>query len=184
MDRTNNNIMEQLLQLSTFIHHYQRYHFINSDAGKDTHLRVQRRVLSILEIKPEISQKDLVFLLDMCSPSVEERLTELEEIGYITRIPSEGDPKINIVQLTPEGKKATEKAVEKPQDIHTLLDCLGKEEQLQFKGFLERISEELKKQLAKDGIDQHHLTLPHSHMPDGLPHRERHFGKGPIRNYH
>ena len=50
--------------------------------------RGQGRVLSILKLKPEITQKELTYLLDMSKQALGELLKKLENCGYITRTPS------------------------------------------------------------------------------------------------
>ncbi len=65
----------------------------------------QGRILKLLTIKPEISQKELHGMLDISKQSLAETLSKLEKNGFIVREPSEEDRRVLIVKLTEEGKK-------------------------------------------------------------------------------
>lgn len=49
--------------------------------------RGQGRIMSILKMEPEISQKELSYLLDMSKQGLAELLTKLEAAEYITCSP-------------------------------------------------------------------------------------------------
>ena len=64
------------------------------------------RAMAMLKIKPEISQKDLTYLLGMSKQSIAELLLKLEKNEFITRHPSENDKRVMIMRLTEKGEKA------------------------------------------------------------------------------
>ena len=57
-------------------------------------LRGQGRVLALLSAKPETTQRELSFLLDMRQQSLSELLSKLEEKGYVTREKSADDGRV------------------------------------------------------------------------------------------
>ena len=103
--------------------------------------RGQGRVLSILRLKPEISQKDLAYLLDMRGQSLGELLMKLERAGYITRASSEDDRRAMNINLTEAGKAAAEQTEKNQAESVRLFDCLTADEQA-------RLTEILKKLIA------------------------------------
>ena len=70
--------------------------------------RGQGRVLALLKMQPEISQKELAFLLDIRPQSLGELLNKLAANGYIKREPSEKDRRMMLIKLTEAGRKAAE----------------------------------------------------------------------------
>lgn len=132
--------------------------------------RGQGRVLAILKMQPEISQKDLSYLLDMRPQSLGELLTKLEKNGYITRTPSETDRRVMNIKLTKEGTEATEE-IEKKFSFDELFDCLSEEEQKNLSSNLNRIIETLEAQIGDeqterggnpfgDRFGEHHGRMP------------------------
>lgn len=65
----------------------------------------QGRILAILKLKPEISHKELSYLLGISTQSMSELLRKLESKGYVKRVPSEQDRRSMNIILTEEGKK-------------------------------------------------------------------------------
>lgn len=109
----------------------------------------QGRILSLLKMKPEISQKDLSTILNIRSQSIGELLAKLERSGYITRTPSESDRRIIQICLTDEGKEAANQNEEQFESIN-LFSCLSEEEQNTLSDYLKRIIEDLEKQFGDD----------------------------------
>ncbi len=108
--------------------------------------RGQGRVLSILRMKPQISQKELGYLLDMRSQSLGELLGKLEKNGYITRTPSEEDRRTANIHLTAEGAAATDDgSAAREEDIFS---CLNQEERERLNGYLLRIADGLEERFA------------------------------------
>lgn len=134
-DEIRNTITGQLQQLQMLMHRTMVNHFGNRHNPR----RGQGRVLAILKLKPEMSQKELTYLLNMSKQSVAELLMKLEKRGYITREPSEDDKRILTVRLTEEGEKATDNAYASDPDMLTVLDCLNDDELSTFSEYLQRI---------------------------------------------
>lgn len=107
--------------------------------------RGQGRVLSLLKMQPEISQKDLSYILGITPQSLGELLAKLEKNGYITRETSESDRRAMIIKLTPEGRHAAEQT----RDLE-MFSCLGEDEKDILGEYLDRIYESLSKQMGDD----------------------------------
>jgi DNA-binding MarR family transcriptional regulator len=151
------DLMEQFLQFEVLLHRYHTNQFKNFGPLGNPH-RGQGRVLSILKIKNEISQKELGYLLDMRNTSLGELLNKLEQNGYIERSPSTEDRRTSVIRLTPEGKKTADKIDDATNEreqlnLDKVFNCLNKKEQSNLNSYLERISTELKRQLVEQGID-------------------------------
>lgn len=97
--------------------------------------RGQGRVLAMLKIQPEITTKDLSYLLGIRQQSLNELLNKLEKSGYVERRPSEADRRVMVVHLTEKG----ETVQQPPSDYEEILGCLSQEELHQFGSYLERI---------------------------------------------
>jgi DNA-binding MarR family transcriptional regulator len=150
MTETNKDLLEQFMRLDTLLRRYYMIQLHHRGPFGNPH-RGQGRVLSILKLQPEISQKELLYLLDMSKQSLTELLNKLEKSGYITRTPSEADRRAFMVKLTEAGAAATEEAEENQPDMEKLFDALNDQEQEQFSGYVERLITELEKQLGDRG---------------------------------
>ena len=124
--------------------------------------RGQGRILKLLRLTPEISQRDLLELLDMRPQSLGELLGKLERDGYITRAPLEEDRRVMMIRLTEKGACPQEEAPEEAG----LLDCLTGEEQGILEGYLDRMIARLEQVLAEMG--------PHDGPPPPPPHGPHH----------
>lgn len=126
----------------------RRHHMMNH-AGHgpfaDT-TRGQGRVLAMLKIQPEISTKDLSYILGIKVASLNELLNKLEKGGYIVRKPSETDKRIMIIHLTEKGKSAQQADT----DYSSIFNCLSATEQDEFGGYLDRVITALEKQLGAE----------------------------------
>lgn len=120
-------------------------------------LRGQGRVLKLLKIKPEVSQKDLSDILGMRPQSLGELLAKLERGGYITRTQSESDKRAMIIRLTEKGAEAGDQKTEQ-SCFDVLFDCFSEEEQASLSEYLARITHELEKHFAGDR-DKHRRRL-------------------------
>jgi DNA-binding MarR family transcriptional regulator len=100
--------------------------------------RGQGRVLKLLKLKPETTQKELSDLLDMRPQSLGDLLNILEQIGYITRRPSENDKRAMMIRLTEKGANE-EIGDEKQLGFDSLFNCLSEEEQARLREYLKRI---------------------------------------------
>lgn len=128
-------------------HHLQKHaeHGPMADAT-----RGQGRVLAMLKIQPEISTKDLSYLLGIRQQSLNELLNKLERSGYVTRTPSEADKRVMVIHLTEKGKK------EQPAetDIGDVFSCLNEEEQRTFSEYLQRVIAELEARFGDELDDE------------------------------
>ncbi len=141
MSDIKNEVYECLLQLQWILHRRQLHNFGSRRTSRNPR-RGQGRILAILKMKQEISQKELTYLLDMSKQSVAEILAKLERSGFIVREPSEKDRRVSVVKLTAEGAAAADNLSDEPEDMTGLLDCLSDEELQTFHQYLKRILKE------------------------------------------
>jgi DNA-binding MarR family transcriptional regulator len=131
------DLMEQVRRLTHAIgrHHLHQFYafgpFANPHHG-------QGRVLSILKLKEEITQKELGYLLDMRNQSLGELLNKLEKSGYITRTPSAEDKRTTVIRLTETGKASAETADSREDDFG-LFECLNDKDKARLYGYFEQI---------------------------------------------
>lgn len=168
-------LLAKLIRLSELLHrHSHRSHRMHGPVG-DPH-RGQGRVLALLRMRPEISQKELSYLLDIRPQSLGELLAKLERNGFIERAPSETDRRVMNIRLTEEG----EKAAEQPREGDALFKSLNAEEQELLGQYLDRIIAELEEDLAdepagpEDGPHGRHGRPPHPHHGPHGPHGPGH----------
>lgn len=173
------DLMELFIRADALLHRYQGTYFRNFGPFASPH-KGQGRVLSLLKLQPEITQKELGYLLDMRNQSLGELLGKLERSGYITRTPSEKDRRVMNIKLTEEGAKAAEQLDGKQDDVNQIFSCLSDEEQAVLSDYLERLIDALEKTFEEMGIPEHEPGRPCGHSrphPHGHPHqRERDFG--------
>ena len=147
-------------------------YFQNYGPGGDP-ARGQGRVLSLLKMQPEISQKELCYLLGMRQQSLSELLLKLEQKGYVSRKPSEEDRRSTIVSLTEEGRQAAEQQPKRKGGMHRILAALDEEERKAFTASLDKLIAAAEKELTEMGVDPYG---PASHRPGMGPHPGRHGG--------
>lgn len=143
MEFTGNDLVALFVRIGELLHRQRHYAHRAHGPAADPH-RGQGRVLALLKMRPEISQKDLSYLLDIRPQSLGELLTKLERNGYIQRDPSEDDRRAMNIRLTEAGAAATEQS-DAPTDMFSSLNA---EEQTVLKGYLERVIAELEESLA------------------------------------
>lgn len=129
--------------------------------------RGQGRILALLSKVPEISQKELAFLLDIRPQSLGELLRKLEQSGLIERTPSPEDRRLMRVQLTPAGKSACPS----PETDTEVFDCLSEAEQQDLCRLLGAISAHLQA-LTADAPEEPPRP-PHRPQPPFAPHPHR-----------
>lgn len=130
-------LVEQFMQIQwLLIRHNHHNHMAFGLMGNP--YRGQGRVLKLLKMQPETTQKELSEILDMRPQSLGDLLKKLEQKGYITRTLSDEDKRIMIIRLTEKGANA-EIQDDKQLGFETLFDCLSEEEQTQLSEFLRRI---------------------------------------------
>ncbi|QQO08771.1 MarR family winged helix-turn-helix transcriptional regulator [Breznakiella homolactica] len=135
--------LQWLLQRQHFQSHAERGPMADPTRG-------QGRVLAILKLQPEISTKDLSYLLGIRQQSLNELLNKLEKSGFVERIPSEADRRIMMVRLTEKGKA-------EPQsegDFSGIFSCLNPEERTAFGDYLDRIIAALEAQLGIEADEE------------------------------
>ena len=107
--------------------------------------RGQGRILAILKMQPEISVRDLSYLLDIRQQSLSELLGKLEKAGYITREASPEDHRSALIRLTEEGRATTEFREERD-----FFGCLSEEEQEQFGEILSKLIASLEERVGPE----------------------------------
>lgn len=115
----------------------QRYHKQNC-AGHGPFADITRgqgRVLAMLRIKPDVSTKELSYLLGIRRQSLNELLNKLEKGGYIYRTQSEEDKRVMIIHLTEKGKNQQEGNHDHGDAFH----CLDRDEQALLGQYLDRV---------------------------------------------
>lgn len=127
------------------LHRYHHHGFKEQRSFANPH-RGQGRVLALLKMQPEISQKELTYLLDMRNQSLSELLSKLEKAGYITRSQSETDRRVVDLKLTDAGREAASQLEQQKEGIDQIFECLNEEEQKNLSDYLERLIAELEKQ--------------------------------------
>lgn len=171
MNEDANDLFAQFARISELLHRHQHWTRRAHGPGGDPH-RGQGRVMALLKMQPEITQKELSFLLDIRPQSLGELLAKLERGGFIERTPSDTDRRGMNIRLTDAGAKAADQST----PASGIFASLAPEEQATLAGYLERIIADLEKSLGeiqeKHGFDRE----PHGHCPHG-PHGMR--GHGP-----
>lgn len=147
-----NQMNEQFMKLQ---HNLRRYYHrqMAKNQGFGPH-RGQGRVLALLKMNPEISQKDLTFVLGMRPQSVGELLQKLDDKEFITREASEEDRRIMIIRLTELGKEEAEKISETPDFGEELFADFSEEEKAEWSRLVEKINDTLKNQLGEDDSEE------------------------------
>ncbi len=152
MSKEEKDLMQRLARLSALLHHYQ-IHTLRSHGPFGNPHRGQGRVLSILKMQSEISQKQLGYLLDMRNQSLGELLNKLEKSAYITRTPSEDDRRTTNIRLTQAGAEAADAVTQSAGDSDELFASLSAEERATFVGYLDRVIAELEQHVGTMGPD-------------------------------
>lgn len=158
MDELKTIIIEQLQQLQMLMHRMSFHDFMGEGSPYSPH-RGQGRVLAILKMKPEISQRDLTYLLGMSKQAIAELLGKMEKSGYITREPSEDDKRVLNVKLTEEGAKAADGVDSSASEGTKLFDCLNGEELEVFSDCLSRIIKSYEDQFPEENFEKHRRTM-------------------------
>ncbi len=141
----NQQIADNYIELLTYTmqffreHHEGPFSFENRNRG-------QAVVLEILKQAGEISQKELVSMLNMQPQSASEIIKKLERKGYITREKSEHDKRIYNITLTVKGRVNANKVGEfKP----IIFECLTEEEKEQLNHISHKLTEHLKTKVKR-----------------------------------
>ena len=146
-----NNLIEKMHRVEGLMRRYQGFGMRAFGPFASPH-RGQGRVLALLKLQPEITQKELSYLLDMRQQSISELLAKLEQKGYITRTPSPEDKRTTVIRLTEEGKVAAEQTDQNEGGMEKILSCLSEEEQANLAGYMDRLGDALEKEL--EGMEE------------------------------
>lgn len=98
--------------------------------------RGQSKILSVLAVRPEITQKELIAKLDMTPPSATELLQKLETKKLIRREKSETDKRSYTIYLTEAGRHEFDQGQEHQPLV---LNALTLEEKIQFDHILDKL---------------------------------------------
>ena len=175
-------LARKVARLGMLVHRYYDAQAHRHGAMGDP-LRGQGRVLALLSAKPETTQRELSYLLDMRQQSLSELLAKLEDKGYVTREKSAEDGRVTVVRLTEAGAQAAPSPADM-QEKADALDGLGEDEQKQLETLVDKATSSLESKLEAMGIDPR--QRPHGpHGPRGQhrgPAPDDHFGpRGPYR---
>lgn len=145
MDKTDWELYEKLSRLQWLLQrHHLQTHAQRGPMADPT--RGQGRVLAMLKLQPEISSKDLSYLLGIRQQSLNELLNKLEKGGYITRSPSDADKRVILIRPTEKGKHEQPESM----DFTAIFGCLNQEEQAAFSEYLDRVIASLENLLGDD----------------------------------
>jgi len=150
MDENRESLLELFFRAELLLHRLEVIQFREFGPMGSPH-RGQGRVLSILRLQPEISQKQLAYLLYMRNQSLGELLVKLEKAGLITRTPSEEDKRAMIIRLTEAGVAASQEIEEARNSSDMAFESLTEDER-------ENLRESLKKII--DWLDTHLESEP------------------------
>lgn len=185
-----NQMNEQFMKLQ---HDLRRYYHrqMAKNQGYGPH-RGQGRVLTLLKMNPEISQKDLTFVLGMRPQSVGELLQKLEDKDLITRDASEQDRRVMIIRLTDLGMEEAEKISETTDVGEELFADFSDDEKIEWARLVEKLSETLKNELGEDDSEEFFgggrefdgPRPPHEHGPHGPHGHVGPHGRGPAHPHH
>ena len=153
MNEIKSTIIEQLQQLQMLMYRTSSHNYRSGRRMHDSH-RGQGRVLAMLKIKPEISQRELTYLVGMRKQSIAELLAKLEKSGYITREPLEEDKRAMIIKLTEGGMAAADEADDNATETAKFLGCLNEDELAQFGEYLSRIIKHYEEQFPDKDFEE------------------------------
>lgn len=173
-------VMGQWRRLEDLLNRMRATQFQNYGPGGDP-ARGQGRVLALLKMQPEISQKELCYLLGMRQQSLSELLAKLEQKGYVSRRPSEEDKRVTIISLTEEGAAAARQQPRRRGGMHRILTALEEDEKNAFLHSVDKLIAAAEQELTELGVDpygpaSHRHGKGHHHGRPGA-HPFEHRGK-------
>jgi DNA-binding MarR family transcriptional regulator len=143
MNDNSMELYEKFRKLQWLIQRQRMTEMSNQNPFSDT-TRGQGRVLALLKIQPEISTKDLAYLLGIRQQSLNELLNKLEKGEYVERKQSEADKRVMIIHLTEKGKNVQQAE----RNFPDIFGVLNEEEQIIFADYLERIIKSLEEEMG------------------------------------
>ncbi|MFB9768368.1 MarR family winged helix-turn-helix transcriptional regulator [Lactiplantibacillus modestisalitolerans] len=156
----NENFLTRFLRFNTLLRRYENWQQRTHGSQSSLH-RGQGRVLAVLKMKPETTQRELVYVLNMSPQAVSECLAKLEKAGYVHRSASATDRRVMTIKLTAAGQKAAERNAESSSD--SAFDVLTDEEQQTFDGLLTKVENKILDELPEDDFARR--TTPFNEMP-------------------
>lgn len=158
------DLYEQFSRLEWLVRRYQLQSLREFGPMANPH-KGQGRILALLKMKPEISQKELSSILDIRSQSLGELLAKLERSGFITRTPSQEDRRVMEIRLTEAGRKAASISGQEAEE-NTVFGCLKEDEQVILGGLFERIIGDLEEKFGGEEWGFHQREF-HGGFPFG-----------------
>lgn len=152
MEKTTNfQLLEQFYRVG---HAFRKFQFQNHKSSRffGGFHKGQGKVLSILKVKPEITQKELVSILNIRAQSLGELLTKLESQGFITREPSKKDKRVTVVKLTEYGRKEIEKNDQISDPTEKIFDILNDDEKNNLYNIFHKLTKELEQNIDDDNF--------------------------------
>ena len=139
-------LLDRFFRVEGMLHRLAEYD-AKRGGGYGNPMKGQGRVLALLKMKPQTTQKELGYLLAMRQQSLSELLAKLEKKGFITRKPSQEDKRVTMIALTESGATAAPdlESEERPN----LFECLTTEERTQLSDYLDRIGKALEQKLGE-----------------------------------
>lgn len=128
-------------------HHHHMLHHSAQGPMADTS-RGQGRVLAVLQLQDGLSTKNLAYMLGMRVSSLNEVLAKLEEKGLVAREPDQNDKRVQLVKLTDEGR--AQKMGAEGDSANDVFNVLNDDEKQTLGGLLDKVIEELEKQVSGD----------------------------------
>jgi DNA-binding MarR family transcriptional regulator len=173
MNEVKRLILEQLQQLQSLMHRTLFRGYWGGGRSSNPY-RGQGRVLAILKMKPEISQKELTYLLNMSKQSLAELLAKLERSGYIVREPSQEDKRVMNIKLTDSGRKAAEEMDDDSEpELYGLFDCLNDDELCTLSDYLGRMIKQYEELYPEDHFEERRHMMEDFVMQYGREFTER-----------
>jgi DNA-binding MarR family transcriptional regulator len=142
-------VAERLALLGMLQLRSQRRDLIDGQPWRDPH-HGQGRVLAMLKMQPEITQRELTYLLGMSRAAMAQLLGKLEKQGLIEREPSTDDKRVVTVRLTEAGRAAEQSADDVEEPMAGLLDALSQAELATFADYLGRLIARFEEESGED----------------------------------
>ena len=123
----------------------------------DKHAKMQRRkfrgrLISLINLKPGICERELAFLADANPMCLSKCLAKMEERGIVERKPAEDNEQIITVTLTEKGQQKAAKIAERKRTTSAdILAVLSDEEMQQLESILGKLEAELAKRNPHKG---------------------------------
>ncbi len=99
----------------------------------------QHRILTLLDHKPMMSQKEIASVMEVSTATIAVTLKKMEKSGYVEKIMDDEDNRFNKIKVTERGKEMMCQGFEIMERIdRDTVQGFTEEELKQFTGFMER----------------------------------------------